>query len=355
MTGTAGAATAPLPADPACDASLPLVWIDDGRTSRGRWTRPSVKRRGSGRRPASPSTGAIDTERAIRADELLVMVREQLAGRPRTDLRVKRRHTLGRVILVTPDRPSRLIELSLPAVTTSVQAQSLFGRPVRDLPPAARDVAVGRALGRVLADEIGHWLFGRGHTPDGLMRASIKRRDLVDPIAPALPAAWPSSARLRLQGRRRARAVVSRPSTRHQQRNRLMSLNSFARSLRGRLLTSHVRRRRVAALALAATALASTSGLQASDERRDRTPSTIVFTIDVAEDFSQFVPTKVKPEDTQPERGAFFVTEGRILPAGTIPRGHAGGAEQLRSERRRARSARGSAAGRTSSRARCSR
>jgi len=100
-----------------------------------------------------------------------------------------------------------------------------------------------------------------------------------------------------------------------------MSLNSFAHSLRRRLVTNHVRRRRVAALALAAAALASTSGLQASDERHDKTPSTIVFTIDVAEDFSQFVPTKVKPEDTQPERGAFFVTEGRIFPGGTIPKG----------------------------------
>jgi hypothetical protein len=100
-----------------------------------------------------------------------------------------------------------------------------------------------------------------------------------------------------------------------------MSLNPFAQSLRRRLLTSHVRRRAVAALALAVAALSSTSGLQASDDRHDRTPSTIVFTIDVAEDFSQFVPTKVRPEDTQPERGAFFVTEGRIFPAGTIPKG----------------------------------
>jgi hypothetical protein len=100
-----------------------------------------------------------------------------------------------------------------------------------------------------------------------------------------------------------------------------MSLISFAHSLRRHLVTSHVRRRRVAVLALAAAALASTSGVQASDERSAKTPSTIVFTIDVAEDFSQFVPTKVKPEDTQPERGAFFVTEGRIFPAGTIPKG----------------------------------
>jgi hypothetical protein len=45
---------------------------------------------------------------------------------------------------------------------------------------------------------------------------------------------------------------------------------------------------------------------------------TIVFTIDVAEDFSLFEPTHVRPTDTQPERGSFFVTEGNIFPGGTI-------------------------------------
>jgi hypothetical protein len=45
----------------------------------------------------------------------------------------------------------------------------------------------------------------------------------------------------------------------------------------------------------------------------------IEFTVDVAEDLSgKFVPTFVKPEHTQPERGAFYVTQGRIFPAGTI-------------------------------------
>lgn len=49
----------------------------------------------------------------------------------------------------------------------------------------------------------------------------------------------------------------------------------------------------------------------------DREP--IVFTVDVAEDLAgKFVPTLVRPEHTQPERGSFFVTEGRIFPAGTI-------------------------------------
>ena len=32
----------------------------------------------------------------------------------------------------------------------------------------------------------------------------------------------------------------------------------------------------------------------------------------------KFRPTFVKPEHTQPERGSFFVTEGRVFPAGTI-------------------------------------
>lgn len=44
----------------------------------------------------------------------------------------------------------------------------------------------------------------------------------------------------------------------------------------------------------------------------------IVFSVDVAEDFTLFNPTLVKPTDTQPERGSFFVTEGNMYPAGTI-------------------------------------
>jgi hypothetical protein len=44
----------------------------------------------------------------------------------------------------------------------------------------------------------------------------------------------------------------------------------------------------------------------------------VVFTVDVAEDFATFVPTPVDPADTIPQRGSFFVTEGRIFPAGTI-------------------------------------
>jgi hypothetical protein len=44
----------------------------------------------------------------------------------------------------------------------------------------------------------------------------------------------------------------------------------------------------------------------------------VKFTVDVAEDFSRFVVTMVNPADTEPKRGAWFVTEGRIYPGGTI-------------------------------------
>jgi hypothetical protein len=44
----------------------------------------------------------------------------------------------------------------------------------------------------------------------------------------------------------------------------------------------------------------------------------IQFTIDVAEDMNLFVEPRV-PVGTEPLRGSFFVTEGKIFPAGTIP------------------------------------
>ena len=204
MSAPGTAVQDPAPPVPACDASLPLLWIDGGRASRG--VLDAAEREASRIWAAAGLTfdwARATPARPLRPDQVLVMVREHLPGRPHADLRVRGRHTLGRVIRVSADQPSRLIELALPAVTRSVLDQSLFGRPVHDLPPVARDVAVGRALGRVLAHEIGHWLFGREHTPHGLMRASITRRDLVAPIAPALPAAWPSLARGRLQERRR--------------------------------------------------------------------------------------------------------------------------------------------------------
>ena len=72
-----------------------------------------------------------------------------------------------------------------------------------------------------------------------------------------------------------------------------------------------------AALVLPAGSLVRAEHPEKSGPKADREP--VVFTIDVAEDLAgKFVPTFVKPEHTQPERGSFFVTEGRVFPGGTI-------------------------------------
>lgn len=71
------------------------------------------------------------------------------------------------------------------------------------------------------------------------------------------------------------------------------------------------------ALILTITAPVGAQGPEAA--RRQRNPEPVVFTVDVAEDLAgKFVPSFVKAGDTQPERGSFFVTEGRVFPAGTI-------------------------------------
>jgi hypothetical protein len=76
----------------------------------------------------------------------------------------------------------------------------------------------------------------------------------------------------------------------------------------------------IAAVAAVAITLAPVARAAAGDDARDgRRLEPIVFTVDVAEDLAgKFVPTFVKPEHTQPERGSFFVTQGRVFPAGTI-------------------------------------
>lgn len=71
-----------------------------------------------------------------------------------------------------------------------------------------------------------------------------------------------------------------------------------------------------AVLVLPASAVHSQQDEGHGRKSKDRV---VEFTVDVAEDLNgKFVPTFVKPEHTQPERGSFFVTEGRIFPAGTI-------------------------------------
>jgi hypothetical protein len=63
--------------------------------------------------------------------------------------------------------------------------------------------------------------------------------------------------------------------------------------------------------------LAAPLAMAADHAKHDFHGGQIEFTVDVSEDFTKFVPAP-PIENTIPQRGSFFITEGKIYPAGTI-------------------------------------
>jgi hypothetical protein len=123
---------------------------------------------------------------------LVVIVRNELS-RPRraddADSRLRLQPVLGRIAFGESGRPGNLIEVSLRAVTLRAAGASQHGVQISDLPAFLQLSLLGRAVGRVMAHEIGHWSMGHGHTQDGLMQPSFGNRELFDAAAPTLPPA----------------------------------------------------------------------------------------------------------------------------------------------------------------------
>jgi hypothetical protein len=97
---------------------------------------------------------------------------------------------LGQVQFADDGRPGNLIEVSFQALTSFVKSGSYMDRPIVALPPFAQARLLGRGLGRVVAHEIGHWLMGRDHAHEGLMRPTFGVRDLVESNARLMPRTW---------------------------------------------------------------------------------------------------------------------------------------------------------------------
>jgi hypothetical protein len=83
-------------------------------------------------------------------------------------------------------------------------------------------------------------------------------------------------------------------------------------------LASISQRLRTTAAAFLAVAALTITARPAAAQMNNNTPERIEFTVDVAEDMSLFAEPRV-PVGTEPLRGSFFITEGKIFPAGTIP------------------------------------
>jgi len=94
-------------------------------------------------------------------------------------------------ITFAPDgTPAPRVVLYLSEIRRLLEGVRFLGLEESRWPPDLRETIVGRAVGRVLAHEIGHYLLrSRGHTETGLMRSFQRAEDLVGlPRAPFTPA-----------------------------------------------------------------------------------------------------------------------------------------------------------------------
>jgi hypothetical protein len=85
---------------------------------------------------------------------------------------------LGWIRFGAPDEPERRVHLSRRNVKNLLGSTAGFAKR----PDSEREMLVGRALGRTLAHELGHYLLrSKEHTPHGLMRASASAEDFFSP------------------------------------------------------------------------------------------------------------------------------------------------------------------------------
>jgi hypothetical protein len=85
---------------------------------------------------------------------------------------------------------SHLLEVSLANVRLSLMYAWYDDARLASQPKAIQIRVLGRALGRIIAHELGHWLMGVGHEPEGLMKATLQAQELMAAETPRLPAAW---------------------------------------------------------------------------------------------------------------------------------------------------------------------
>ena len=87
---------------------------------------------------------------------------------------------LGSIWFDEDGSPGNVVALDLTAVTAHIKQATIGGRPYGEWPPALAAQMVGRALGRVLAHEIGHYLLASpAHARTGLMQAAFNSRELA--------------------------------------------------------------------------------------------------------------------------------------------------------------------------------
>jgi hypothetical protein len=140
---------------------------------------------------ATPDQAITPPTAEVRLDVRL----DRPAPRPTAPLR---RARLGAILFDHDNAPATTLTIDVAAVESTVARTRWGGRPFDLWPPAWRETFVGRALGRVLAHELGHYLLAsRVHTADGLMRASFDGDELLRPARGSFAIATRDLPRLR--------------------------------------------------------------------------------------------------------------------------------------------------------------
>ena len=106
--------------------------------------------------------------------------------------------------------PGRALSVDVAVITGEIREGGLPPRPLDQWPQALVDLIIGRALGRVLAHELGHYLLSSpAHAPSGLMKPSFDSRRLAG--SDRRPFALNSTALPRLRARLARLNLVDQP------------------------------------------------------------------------------------------------------------------------------------------------
>ena len=106
---------------------------------------------------------------------------------------------LGAVVFGPDGTPEPRISLFLDAILQIVASTHMLNAPESEWPRLLRELIIGRALGRVLAHEIGHYVLrNRRHAAAGLMRPLQRSDELVAPSRATFRLSPAEAAQLRL-------------------------------------------------------------------------------------------------------------------------------------------------------------
>jgi len=130
----------------------------------------------------SPYNVVVTGAEPLRADRHDAVTLTVVMNRTPATMDPMWRAPLGAVDFDEAGAPLHIVTVFIVRLVKMIEEARLWHIPAWEWPRVIREQVVGRAMGRVIAHEIGHVLLRTtGHAPRGLMRAVQRADELVDP------------------------------------------------------------------------------------------------------------------------------------------------------------------------------